>query len=85
VRPVDPRLLRYSRAARGYLVFTVGLGLVAVALVLAQAGLLAHALAAAARGTGPAALRGTLLALLAVVVRRQRTAGRSRRCERPQP
>src|SRR5258708_20704083 len=70
VRPVDPRLLRYSRAARGYLVFTVGLGLVALALVLAQAGLLAPALAAAARGTRPAALRGTLLALLAVVVAR---------------
>jgi ATP-binding cassette subfamily C protein CydD len=70
VRPVDPRLLRYSRAARCYLVLTVGLGLVGVALVLAQAGLLAHALAAAARGTGPAALRGTVLALLAVVVAR---------------
>src|SRR5258708_23872539 len=64
VRPVDPRLLRYSRAARGYLVVTIGLGLAGVALVLAQAGLLAHALAAAARGTRPAAPRDTLLALL---------------------
>ncbi len=56
MRPVDPRLLRHARAARGYLVFTVALGLVVTALVLAQAGLLAHALAAAARGTGAAAL-----------------------------
>src|SRR5260370_13293684 len=67
VRPVDPRLLRYSRATRGYLVFTVGLGLVAVALVLAPAGLLAHPLAAAARRHRPAAPPGTLLGPLAVV------------------
>ena len=45
MRPADPRLLRHARAARGYLIFTVGLGLVVTALVLAQAGLLAHALA----------------------------------------
>jgi ATP-binding cassette, subfamily C, bacterial CydD len=70
MRPVDPRLLRYARAARGYLVFTVGLGVVGTALILAQAGLLAHALAAAARGTGADALSGTLLALLAVVAAR---------------
>src|ERR1022692_1139393 len=70
LRPVDPRLLRYARAARGYLVFTVGLSLVGTALILAQAGLLAHVLAAADRGTGPAALSGTLLTLLAVVAAR---------------
>ena len=56
MRPVDPRLLRHARAARGYLIFTVGLGLAVTALVLVQAGLLAHALATAARGTGIAAL-----------------------------
>jgi ATP-binding cassette subfamily C protein CydD len=66
VRPVDPRLLRHASAARGYLVLTIGLGLVMTALILAQAGLLAHALAGAARGTGLAALSGTLLALLVV-------------------
>jgi ATP-binding cassette, subfamily C, bacterial CydD len=75
VRPVDPRLLRYARAARGYLVFTVGLGLVVTALVLAQAGLLAHALATAARGTGIAALGPTLTVLLAVVAARAVAAG----------
>ena len=52
MRPVDPRLLRHAAAARGYLVLTVAPGLVAVALILAQAGLLAHALASAALGTG---------------------------------
>jgi ATP-binding cassette, subfamily C, bacterial CydD len=66
VRPVDPRLLRHASAARGYLVLTIGLGLVMTALILAQAGLLAHALAGAARGTRLAALSGTLLALLVV-------------------
>ena len=67
VRPVDPRLLRYARAAQGYLAVAVGPGLAGAALILAQAGLLAHALAAAARGSGTDALGGTLLALLAVV------------------
>ena len=75
MRPVDPRLLRHARAARGYLVVTVALGLVVTVLVLAQAGLLAHALATAARGTGAAALRPTLILLLAVVAARALAAG----------
>ena len=66
MRPVDPRLLRHAGAARGYLVLTIGLGLVMTALILAQAGLRARALAGAARGTGVPALSGTLLALLLV-------------------
>jgi ATP-binding cassette, subfamily C, bacterial CydD len=70
MRPVDARLLRHARAARGYLIFTTGVGLALTALVLAQAGLLAHALAAAARGTGLPALSVTLAALLAVIVAR---------------
>jgi ATP-binding cassette, subfamily C, bacterial CydD len=74
-RAVDPRLLRQARAARGYLAVTIGLGLAGVLLILAQAGLLAHALATAARGTGTAALAGTLLALLAVVLGRAVVTG----------
>ena len=70
MRPVDPRLLRYATAARGYLVLTVGLGLVTTALILAQAGLLAHALAAPAAGVGVAALGVTLGLLLAVLAGR---------------
>jgi ATP-binding cassette, subfamily C, bacterial CydD len=70
VRPVDPRLLHHARAARGYLVFTIGLGLVGTSLILAQAGLLAHALAVGARDTDRAAWQDTLLALLAVVAAR---------------
>jgi ATP-binding cassette, subfamily C, bacterial CydD len=70
MRPVDPRLLRYATAARGYLVLTVGLGLATTALILAQAGLLAHALAAPATGVGVAALGATLGLLLAVLAGR---------------
>jgi ATP-binding cassette subfamily C protein CydD len=66
-RPLDPRLLRYASAARGYLVGTVLLGLAGTGLILAQAGLLAHVLAAAATGTGIAALAGTLVALAVVL------------------
>ena len=69
--PVDRRLLRHARAARGYLITAVGLGLVATVLILAQAGLLARALATAARTSpGAAPLWGTLLALVGVVAAR---------------
>jgi ATP-binding cassette subfamily C protein CydD len=74
MRPVDPRLLRYAAAARGYLVLAVATGLVAVALILAQAGLLAHALASAALGTGARALAVTLGLLLAVLAARALTS-----------
>jgi len=70
MRPVDPRLLRHAAAARGYLVLTVLLGLATTALILAQAGLLARALAAPATGIGVAALAGTLGVLLAVLAAR---------------
>ncbi|HEY6275474.1 MAG TPA: thiol reductant ABC exporter subunit CydD [Streptosporangiaceae bacterium] len=79
-RVVDPRLLRQARAARGYLAVTIGLGLAGALLILAQAGLLAHALATAARGTGTAALAGTLLALLAVVLGRAAVTGGGEAC-----
>ncbi len=55
MRPVEPRLLRHARAARGYLVVTAALGVVTTGMVIAQAELLARLLAGAARGTGPAA------------------------------
>ncbi|MBO0818420.1 MAG: thiol reductant ABC exporter subunit CydD, partial [Actinobacteria bacterium] len=70
MRAVDPRLLRYARAAKRYLVVTVLLGLAVTGLILAQAALLAHALAAAARGTGATALAVTLVLLLGVVMTR---------------
>jgi ATP-binding cassette, subfamily C, bacterial CydD len=70
MRPFDPRLPRHARAAAWSLLTTVALGLAATALVLAQASLLAHALAAAARGTGLSALSGTIAALLVVFAAR---------------
>jgi ATP-binding cassette, subfamily C, bacterial CydD len=70
MKAVDPRLLRHARAAKSYLVLTVLLGLAVTGLILAQAALLAHALAAAALGTGATALAGTLVLLLGVVAAR---------------
>ena len=67
---VGRRLLGYTGGARGYLVLAVAFGLAGTGLILAQAGLLAHALAAAARGDAAAALAGTLAALLVVVAAR---------------
>lgn len=53
MKPLDPRLLRYARAARGYVALTVALGLVTAGLVIAQAVLLAQVLAAAAHDGVP--------------------------------
>ena len=66
----DRRLLGYTGGARGYLVVTIAFGLAGTGLILAQAGLLARALAVAARGDVAAGLAGTLAALLVVVVAR---------------
>lgn len=71
MRPLDPRLLRYARSARGYVALTVGLGLAMGALVVAQALLLAHALGGAVQhGATLASLSGTVVALVGVVVGR---------------
>jgi thiol reductant ABC exporter CydD subunit len=45
VKPLDPRLLRQGRAARGFVVATVCIGVVTAVLVVAQAMLIAHILA----------------------------------------
>jgi len=74
VKPLDPRLLRRAGAARGFLAVTVALGLAMTALILVQAGLLAHVLAAAARGTPAAALAGAFTALLLVFAGRAAAA-----------
>jgi ATP-binding cassette subfamily C protein CydD len=74
MRVVDPGLLRHARAARSCLVVTVLLGLAVTGLIVAQAALLAHALAAAARGTGAAALAGNLVLLFGVVIARSAAA-----------
>jgi ATP-binding cassette subfamily C protein CydD len=67
---VDRRLRHYAGAARAHLVVTIVLGLAGTGLILAQAGLLARVLAAAARGDVAAELPATLAALLVVVAAR---------------
>ena len=74
MRPVEPRLFRHARAARGYLTVTAALGIVTTGMVIAQAELLARLLAGAAPGTGPAALSAALITLLAVVTVRSAAA-----------
>jgi ATP-binding cassette, subfamily C, bacterial CydD len=74
MKPLDPRLLRHSAAARGHLAVTVALGLAATGLILLQASLLSHVLAAAATGTGLTVLAGTLGMLAAVLAARAAAA-----------
>ena len=70
MRPFDPRLLRHARAGRAYLAVTVGLGLAGTGLILLQAGLLAEALAGAARGIGLAPLAAAVAGLAVVLAGR---------------
>lgn len=71
MRPLDPRLLRHARATRSYLVACVGLGAVAAGLIVAQAALLSDGIVAVFQhGATLSGLRGTLIALAAVVVGR---------------
>jgi thiol reductant ABC exporter CydD subunit len=75
LRPLDPRLLRYARASRGYLVACVVLGLVGAGLIVAQATLLAAGISAVFHGrTG---LRGILVGLAGVVAHRAAAAVKS--------
>jgi thiol reductant ABC exporter CydD subunit len=68
VRALDPRLLRYGRATAPYLAVVVALGVATAVLVVVQAGLIAHAIAETfLGGAGLDQLRGTLVALVAVV------------------
>ncbi len=71
VKPIDPRLLRYARATRLFLVAAVGLGVVGSGLVIAQAMLIAEVVTGAfQRGQGFTELRTPLLLLAAVAVGR---------------
>ncbi|WP_063819869.1 thiol reductant ABC exporter subunit CydD, partial [Streptomyces caniscabiei] len=71
VKPIDPRLLRYARATRFFLVVVVGLGVAGAALVIAQAMLIADVVVGAfQRGMPVAELRTPLLLLVAVALGR---------------
>jgi thiol reductant ABC exporter CydD subunit len=68
VKPIDPRLLRYARAIRSYLVLTVILGLATTLLIIAQAYLLSRTIAPAFLEHKTLQALGGLVAMLAVVV-----------------
>ncbi len=71
MKPLDPRLLRYARATRAYLVLTVVLGVLTAGLVIAQASLLSRLLdAGISRHEQLGALTGPMVALLPVVAGR---------------
>ncbi|UUU32666.1 thiol reductant ABC exporter subunit CydD [Streptomyces sp. CA-210063] len=67
MKPIDPRLLRYARATRLFLVAVVGLGMVGAALVIAQAMLIAEVAVGAFQHGMPVVELRTPLLLLAVV------------------
>jgi thiol reductant ABC exporter CydD subunit len=70
-RPSDRRLLRYARPARAYLIGLVAVTAAIAGLVILQAQLLATAISGAfSGGLGLPALRGTVVALAAVVAGR---------------
>ncbi|MEU6550703.1 thiol reductant ABC exporter subunit CydD [Streptomyces sp. NPDC046915] len=67
MKPIDPRLLRYARATRLFLVAVVGLGAIGAGLVIAQAMLIAEVVVGAFQHGRPAGELSTPLLLLAAV------------------
>ncbi|MGW2030867.1 thiol reductant ABC exporter subunit CydD [Streptomyces sp. NPDC001811] len=75
VKPIDPRLLRYARATRLFLVAVIGLGAVGAGLIIAQAMLVAEIVVGAFQhGQSVAELRTPLLLLAGVAVGRSLVA-----------
>ncbi|PVE14272.1 thiol reductant ABC exporter subunit CydD, partial [Streptomyces scopuliridis] len=71
MKPIDPRLLRYARATRFFLVAVVVLGVAGAGLVIAQAMLIAEVVVGAfQRGFDGSDLRTPLLLLVAVAAGR---------------
>ncbi|WP_330282848.1 thiol reductant ABC exporter subunit CydD [Streptomyces sp. NBC_00588] len=67
MKPIDPRLLRYARATRLFMVAVVGLGAVGAGLVIAQAMLIAEVVVGAFQHRMTVSALGTPLLLLAAV------------------
>ncbi|MCX4982159.1 thiol reductant ABC exporter subunit CydD [Streptomyces sp. NBC_00572] len=71
MKPIDPRLLRYARAARVFLIAVVVLGLVGAALVIAQAMLIAEIVVGSfQKGQSVSALTTPLLLLAGIAAAR---------------
>ena len=67
---VDPRLSRYARATRTFIAASIGVGALSASLVIAQAWLIAVAVAGAFGGKGLAQLSSALVVLGGVVLAR---------------
>jgi ATP-binding cassette subfamily C protein CydCD len=68
VKPLDPRLLRYARSTRGFVIITVLLGVVMAILVIISARLLSTAIVEVAQGRGDLATSiPVLLGLLGII------------------
>ncbi|MFJ5675386.1 thiol reductant ABC exporter subunit CydD [Streptomyces sp. NPDC093097] len=67
MKPIDPRLLRYARATRGFLVAVVVLGLAGAGLVIGQAMLIAEIVVGAFQHGRPLGALVTPVTLLAAV------------------
>ena len=75
MRALDPRLLRYARATRTFLIASVGLGTLSALLIVSQAWLLVDVVASAfSHGKSLAQLKAPLIVLLCVVVARAMVA-----------
>ncbi|MFJ7301736.1 thiol reductant ABC exporter subunit CydD [Streptomyces sp. NPDC099088] len=71
MKPIDPRLLRYARATRLFLLAVVVLGAVGAALVIAQAMLIAEVVVGAFQhGLSATELRSPIVLLVAVAIGR---------------
>ncbi|GAA3082490.1 hypothetical protein GCM10010464_53310 [Pseudonocardia yunnanensis] len=70
MRPLDPRLVRTTRAVRVHLAVTVACGAAATGLILLQAWLIAHAVATATAGVTAQAVAGTVGAVALVALAR---------------
>ena len=71
MKPIDPRLLRYARATRLFMVAVVGLGVAGAVLVIAQAMLIAEVVVGAFQhGMSVGELRTPLLLLASVAAGR---------------
>lgn len=68
MKPLDPRLTRYARAARRYIAATALTGVLIAGLVVAQAWLISRIVAPLMAGGGPAPATGALIRALAAVV-----------------
>ncbi|GAA3745292.1 thiol reductant ABC exporter subunit CydD [Salinactinospora qingdaonensis] len=70
MRPLDPRLVRTARAVRLHLATTAACGTAVTLLVLAQAWLLSHTIAATAQGQRPSELSWAIAAVAVVALAR---------------